>query len=86
MLKIIDAIDHALQRDGATYVHCWGGVGRTGLAVACWLQEQGRTRDAALSELAEKWRTVAKCSEKPNSPETAEQVRWIREWPRYRLS
>jgi len=55
MLEIIAAIDYALARDGVTYVHCWGGVGRTGLAVACWLQEQGRTPDVALAEVAEKW-------------------------------
>jgi protein-tyrosine phosphatase len=34
MAEIIAAIDRAIAKDGVTYVHCWGGVGRTGLAVA----------------------------------------------------
>ena len=38
MVKIIDAIDRAIATGGIAYVHCWGGVGRTGLGVACWLQ------------------------------------------------
>jgi hypothetical protein len=67
-----------------TYVHCWGGVGLTGLAVACWLQEHGQTPDEALTDLAKKWRSCAKSNRLPNSPETAEQVRWVKEWPLYR--
>jgi protein-tyrosine phosphatase len=53
MVKIIDAVDRAIATGGIAYLHCWGGVGRTGLAVACWLQDQGRTPDEALAELAE---------------------------------
>jgi hypothetical protein len=84
MAEIVAAIDRAMAEGGITYVHCWGGVGRTGLAVACWLQEQGRTPEEALAELAEKWRSCAKSARKPNSPETDEQVGWVREWPAYR--
>src|SRR5262249_36904119 len=38
MAKIITAIDGAMALEGITYIHCWGGIGRTGLAVACWLR------------------------------------------------
>jgi hypothetical protein len=61
-----------------------GGIGRTGLAVACWLQERGQTPDEALTDLADKWRSCAKSTRMPSSPETAEQVRWVKEWPVYR--
>jgi hypothetical protein len=84
MAAIIETIDRAMLEGGITYVHCWGGVGRTGLAVACWLQARGRTADEALKELADKWRTCAKCKRKSASPETLEQVEWVREWPNYR--
>jgi protein-tyrosine phosphatase len=84
MAEIIAAIDRAMAEGGITYVHCWGGVGRTGLAVACWLQEQGRSPKEALAELAEKWRSCAKSARKANSPETDEQAGWVREWPAYR--
>jgi hypothetical protein len=82
--EIIAAIDRAMAEGGITYVHCRGGVGRTGLAVACWLQERGQTPDEALTDLADKWRSCAKSKRMPNSPETAEQVRWVKEWPIYR--
>jgi len=81
--RVISAIDRAIVEGGITFVHCWGGVGRTGLAVACWLQEQGRTPDEALAELSKKWCTSAKSERKPSSPETPEQVKWVKEWPRY---
>jgi hypothetical protein len=82
--EIIAAINRGIAEGGITYVHCWGGVGRTGLAVACWLQERGQTPDEALTGLADKWRLCAKSQRMPNSPETAEQVRWVKEWPVYR--
>lgn len=84
MAEIIAAIHRGMAGSGITYVHCWGGVGRTGLAVACWLQERGQTPDEALTELADRWRSCAKSKWRPNSPQTAEQVRWVKEWPVYR--
>jgi hypothetical protein len=82
--RVISAIDREIAEGGITFVHCWGGVGRTGLAVACWLQERGKPPDEALADLADKWRACAKSERKPSSPETHEQVRWVKEWPRYR--
>lgn len=37
MVQILDLIDEELCRGGTVYVHCWGGVGRTGTVVGCWL-------------------------------------------------
>jgi protein-tyrosine phosphatase len=82
--EIIAAIDRAMAEGGITYVHCWGGVGRTGLAVACWSQERGLTPDEALKKLADKWRSCAKSQRKPSSPETGEQVRWVKAWRLHR--
>ena len=45
MAGILDAIDSALGRGRNVYVHCWGGVGRTGTVVGCWLVRHGRTGD-----------------------------------------
>ena len=28
--QLIDKIEYLMQQDGYTYIHCWGGVGRTG--------------------------------------------------------
>src|SRR6516165_3978014 len=41
--EILLTIDRRIREGGAVFVHCWGGVGRTGLVVGCWLQEHGRT-------------------------------------------
>ncbi len=37
MRWILDAIDLSLSADRAVYVHCFGGMGRTGTTVCCWL-------------------------------------------------
>jgi protein tyrosine phosphatase len=60
--EILLTIDRRIRQGGVVFVHCWGGVGRTGLMVGCWLQEHGRTPDDALAELSRKWSTVAKAS------------------------
>jgi predicted protein tyrosine phosphatase len=83
MRRILDTINANVKRDGVTYVHCWGGIGRTGLVVACWLQEHGRTADEALAELARLWQTNQKSNRRPSSPETAAQVAWVRHWHRH---
>ncbi len=37
LTRILDDIDASLADAGSTYVHCWGGLGRTGMVVGCWL-------------------------------------------------
>ena len=39
-------IDRRIRERGAVFVRRWGGVGRTGFVVGCWLQEHGRTPGA----------------------------------------
>ena len=41
MKGILDRIDAALNAGGRAYVHCWGGRGRTGTAVCCWMIRHG---------------------------------------------
>ncbi len=80
MAMILDAIDAALDSGRTVYVHCWGGVGRTGTVVGCWLVRHGHTGDAALAQIAEWWKGVEKVWRHPNSPETWEQEEYVREW------
>ena len=80
MSRILDAIDAAM-RDGKTvYVHCWGGVGRTGTVIGCWLVRHGRTGNEALCQIAEWWQGVDKVHRQPISPETSEQREYVRDW------
>ena len=37
MVMILDRIDQALAQQRPVYVHCWGGKGRTGTVVGCYL-------------------------------------------------
>ena len=46
MRLILDTLDAALHRGGVAYVHCWGGRGRTGTVVCCWLVRHGLAEPA----------------------------------------
>lgn len=37
MTETLDDIDSLLEERIPTYVHCWGGLGRTGTVVGCWM-------------------------------------------------
>ena len=80
MAGILDAIDAALNGGKTVYVHCWGGVGRTGTVVGCWLVRHGKTGDEALGQIAEWWRGVQKVHRQPRSPETVAQHAYVRDW------
>ena len=41
MIATLDAIDDHLRGGGNVYAHCWGGKGRTGTVVGCWLVRHG---------------------------------------------
>ncbi len=77
---ILDAIDKALEDGRNVYVHCWGGVGRTGTVVGCWLVRNGMTGDEALAQIAEWWRGMEKSYYHPRSPQTHEQHAYVRYW------
>jgi len=80
MRQTLDALDMALAQGRNVYLHCWGGVGRTGTTVGCYLVRHGLTGADALSQLAAWWRTVPKSHTFPRSPETEAQVEYIRQW------
>ncbi|AYA37829.1 hypothetical protein D3Y59_12715 [Hymenobacter oligotrophus] len=59
-------------------VHCWGGVGRTGTVVGCYLvRQQKLSGPAALALIARQWQGVEKSHRIPRSPETAAQWRLV---------
>lgn len=80
MTNILDAIDSALDGGRTVYVHCWGGVGRTGTVVGCWLVRHGYTGEAALAQIAVWWKRMEKAYRVPSSPETPRQRRYVLEW------
>lgn len=52
MMRVLDLLDGAERAGRGAYVHCWGGVGRTGTVIGCWLARRGMSGDAALAEVA----------------------------------
>jgi protein-tyrosine phosphatase len=74
MRLALDLIDDLLQEGPPVYVHCRGGRGRTGCVVACRLIERGATPADALD-------AVRRWSGRDDSPETAEQREFVRNWP-----
>lgn len=78
MREILDEIDrqHALGR--SVYLHCRGGIGRTGTVVGCYLVRHGLSGEQALGQIA----TLRKQSAAgvQSSPETLEQVSMVLKW------
>ena len=52
MTTILDTIDALLAEGRGICIHCWGGVGRTGTVVGCYLVRHGLTPDSALAQIA----------------------------------
>jgi Cyclin-dependent kinase inhibitor 3 (CDKN3) len=72
MTEILDLLDTELEAGSVVYVHCYGGVGRTGTVVGCWLVRHGATGEEALEE-------IARLRGGP-APETVEQRELILAW------
>jgi protein tyrosine phosphatase len=83
MRRILDQIDECMERETPVYVHCFGGIGRTGTVVGCHLVRQGRTPTDALEFIMDRWRTVEKIHRQPESPETSEQRQYVEMWPKH---
>jgi hypothetical protein len=78
MRAILDAIDGELARGETVYLHCWGGVGRTGTVVGCWLARHGLTGEKALDRLRSLRAASGKAARE--SPETDEQRALVLGW------
>ncbi|NQT51397.1 ADP-ribosylglycohydrolase family protein, partial [bacterium] len=81
MAEILDTIDQAIDSGRPLYVHCWGGHGRTGTVVGCWLVRHGMDGQQALHHIAELRRGHPELRHRP-SPEMSAQEGMVRAWPR----
>lgn len=76
-------IDDAKSENGTIYIHCWGGVGRTGTIVACWLVYNGMSANEALAHLNELWKSCPKSRRRPYCPEHGCQIDFIKQFEIY---
>jgi hypothetical protein len=80
MRTALDAVDAALAGDHTVYVHCVGGIGRTGLLVGCYFVRHGMQSMDALRHLRQLYQASLQSLIVPLSPETDEQVGFILNW------
>jgi hypothetical protein len=78
LIADLDSIDQALENQQPVYVHCLGGVGRTGTIVGCYLVRHGLEGFQALEQIKLLRRDM------PGwwypSPESAVQVEMVKNW------
>jgi hypothetical protein len=80
MVEILDEIDSSTADGAAAYIHCWGGVGRTGTVVACWLLRHHHADKDGVLEVLTRLREKDQDRGHRRSPETPEQAQFVRSW------
>lgn len=83
MRAILDEIDAAIDQGHVVYVHCWGGIGRTGTVVGCHFVRHGMDGEDALEEVQRLYDTMSEEKRRhfPWSPQTTAQCDFVRRWP-----
>ena len=76
--EVVEFIRSENAASRGVYVHCWGGIGRTGTVVGCLLAEPGETTDEVLARIAGLRAGTRKADRR--SPENDEQIAVIGAW------
>jgi hypothetical protein len=78
MEAMLGLITSQMEQGHGVYVHCWGGVGRTGTVLGCLAVERGVPADMVLDDLARLRAGTQRATRE--SPETDEQRRFVLLW------
>lgn len=80
MKSILAAIEASLEEDRPVYIHCMGGIGRTGTVVSCWLLQRGLATKANVFDVLAKLRVADKVRGIYDSPEPGMQRNFVQAW------
>jgi protein-tyrosine phosphatase len=80
MREILNEIEHLLANDKKVYLHCMGGLGRTGTVVGCYLVRQGMSGEEALQKIQAL--RIGTSNFQHASPETDAQRAFVLKWGR----
>ena len=78
MKDILDFIDEKIQINQPVYLHCFRGLGRTGLVVGCYLARHGSSGNTVLTQLDNLRRNTA--SRFRASPQNQKQREMLEKW------
>jgi len=80
MVEILDELEAALGAGHRVYLHCRAGIGRTGTVIGCLLARRLGSGSDALAELDRLWHRGGRDADWPRTPETDDQVAYVRAW------
>jgi hypothetical protein len=83
MEAMLGLITSQMEQGHGVYVHCWGGVGRTGTVLGCLAVERGVPQGNVLDALARLRAGTERAGRE--SPETDEQRDWVVAWKHAKL-
>jgi protein-tyrosine phosphatase len=79
MKAILNLIDQSHKQHKIVYVHCWGGLGRTGTVVGCYLMRHGFATKENVFDIISYLKRTTSISGRM-SPETNQQKEFVLNW------
>jgi protein-tyrosine phosphatase len=77
MVEILRIIDESIANNKAVYVHCWGGIGRTGTVIGCFMK---KNKMASSENFIDALAYLRKNDPENHrtSPETSQQIEFVK--------
>lgn len=77
MKEILQIIEESISNNKPVYVHCWGGIGRTGTVIGCFLIKNKMANPNNFMEMLAYLRRTDPENHRP-SPETPQQIEFVK--------